>query len=158
MASLAKDSGADRFFRPVARSGALREAMLTEIDTDRAARVESDLRIFMQDELAGCAVKRVLREGDAAHKIVEYAHDDQTDLIVMPTHGNGTFRRFVLGSNAAKVLHDAECRSGQAGTFLRHRPRRRFRSAACCAPSTSGRRRATRSNGQRRCSAHAARP
>jgi len=40
---------------------------------------------------------------------VEYAHAEQMDLIVMPTHGYGTFRRFILGSNTAKVLHDAEC-------------------------------------------------
>jgi nucleotide-binding universal stress UspA family protein len=30
-------------------------------------------------------------------------------LIVMPTHGYGPFRRFILGSNTAKVLHDADC-------------------------------------------------
>ena len=84
-------------------------AMLTEIYTDRAARVESDLNAFMAEELSACNVKRVMRDGDAAGKIVEYAHSDQTDLIVMPTHGYGTFRRFILGSNTAKVLHDAEC-------------------------------------------------
>jgi nucleotide-binding universal stress UspA family protein len=27
----------------------------------------------------------------------------------MPTHGYGPFRRFILGSNTAKVLHDADC-------------------------------------------------
>jgi len=31
------------------------------------------------------------------------------DLIVIPTHGYGPFRRFILGSVAAKVLHDADC-------------------------------------------------
>jgi nucleotide-binding universal stress UspA family protein len=30
-------------------------------------------------------------------------------LIIMPTHGYGPFRRFLLGSVTAKVLHDAEC-------------------------------------------------
>jgi nucleotide-binding universal stress UspA family protein len=28
---------------------------------------------------------------------------------VLPTHGYGPFRRFILGSVTAKVLHDAEC-------------------------------------------------
>ena len=43
-------------------------------------------------------------------KIVELAHEspDQT-VILMPTHGYGPFRRFILGSNTAKVLHDADC-------------------------------------------------
>ncbi len=27
----------------------------------------------------------------------------------MPTHGYGPFRRFILGSVTAKVLHDADC-------------------------------------------------
>ena len=31
------------------------------------------------------------------------------DLIMMPTRGCGTFRRFLLGSVTAKVLHDAHC-------------------------------------------------
>ena len=34
---------------------------------------------------------------------------EQMDLIVMPTHGYGPFRRFILGSVTAKVLHDADC-------------------------------------------------
>ena len=32
-----------------------------------------------------------------------------TDLIVMGTHGFGGFRRMLLGSITAKVLHDARC-------------------------------------------------
>ena len=40
---------------------------------------------------------------------MEFAHDRQINLIIMPTHGYGMFRRFLLGSVTAKVLHDAEC-------------------------------------------------
>jgi nucleotide-binding universal stress UspA family protein len=84
-------------------------AMLSEIYTDRALQVEQNLNNFLVDELAGCNVKRVILDGDAAQRIVEYAHAENVNLIVMPTHGYGTFRRFILGSNTAKVLHDAEC-------------------------------------------------
>jgi nucleotide-binding universal stress UspA family protein len=42
-------------------------------------------------------------------RIVEYAHNGRFDLIMMPTHGYGPFRRFLLGSVTAKVLHDAGC-------------------------------------------------
>lgn len=52
---------------------------------------------------------RVLAEGDPASKIVEHAARLQSDLIMMSTHGLGPFRRFVLGSVTAKVLHDAAC-------------------------------------------------
>ncbi len=67
------------------------------------------LEEFMREELAGVPVKRVLLEGDPARRIVEYAHQEQVNLIAMPTHGYGPFRRFILGSVAAKVLHDADC-------------------------------------------------
>jgi nucleotide-binding universal stress UspA family protein len=48
-------------------------------------------------------------EGDPATQIITIAHDEQAGLIVMPTHGYGPFRRFILGSVTAKVLHDADC-------------------------------------------------
>lgn len=58
------------------------------------------------EELPG---RRLVVEGDPAQAIVGYAHEEKTDLVVMPTHGYGPFRRFLLGSVTAKVLHDAEC-------------------------------------------------
>src|SRR3954453_21226788 len=71
-------------------------AMLSEIYTDRAEQSEADLDRFLCAELAGCNVKRVLLEGPPAERIVEYAHNEAVNLIVMPTHGYGTFRRFIL--------------------------------------------------------------
>jgi len=54
-------------------------------------------------------VRRLVRVGDPARTICEIAASEQCDLIVMPTHGYGPFRRFLLGSVTAKVLHDAIC-------------------------------------------------
>ena len=48
-------------------------------------------------------------EGDAAETVVGFARERSMDLIVMPTHAHGRFRRYLLGSVAAKVLHDASC-------------------------------------------------
>ncbi|HXE65222.1 MAG TPA: universal stress protein [Bryobacteraceae bacterium] len=45
--------------------------------------------------------------GSVAAVITEYADANQIDLIAMPTHGYGPFRRALLGSVTAKVLHDA---------------------------------------------------
>jgi nucleotide-binding universal stress UspA family protein len=84
-------------------------SMLTELYTNRAAQVEKELDTFLCAELAGTEAKRVVVEGDPARQIVEYAHADNTGLIVMPTHGYGPFRQFILGSITAKVLHDADC-------------------------------------------------
>lgn len=52
---------------------------------------------------------RLVKVGDPAFEIVEYAEKNGVDLIMMPTHGYGTFRSLLLGSVAAKVLHDAHC-------------------------------------------------
>src|SRR5437867_616630 len=54
-------------------------------------------------------VRRVVLSGDPAGEIVEFAHSERASLIVIPTHGYGPFRRFILGSVAAKILHDADC-------------------------------------------------
>ena len=70
---------------------------------------ERELERLRETELAGTKARTVLLEGDPAARIVEYAHREEAGLIVMPTHGYGPFRRFILGSNTAKVLHDADC-------------------------------------------------
>jgi nucleotide-binding universal stress UspA family protein len=75
----------------------------------RTDQVRKDLEYFLDDELRHFPLKRVLLEGDPARRLVEYAHENKADLVVMPTHGYGGFRRFMLGSVTAKVLHDADC-------------------------------------------------
>jgi nucleotide-binding universal stress UspA family protein len=64
---------------------------------------------FLAPELEGLAVKRILLDGDPAQMILETARHQNVDLIMMPTHGYGAFRRFLVGSVTAKVLHDGEC-------------------------------------------------
>lgn len=60
-------------------------------------------------ELAGVPIERVLLEGFPSERIVEFAAEREVDMIVLPTHGYGPFRRFLLGSVTMKVLHDAKC-------------------------------------------------
>lgn len=83
--------------------------VLTELNADRTAELQEQLDKFAVEELAPYRVHRYLFEGDPAKRIVEFAHENRVNLIVMPTHGYGLFRRFLLGSVTAKVLHDAEC-------------------------------------------------
>src|SRR5271157_1875198 len=72
------------------------------------AREEAEARMqeFQCQEWHRLQVKRVPREGDPARAIVEYAESEHIDLIMMPTHGYGPFRRLLLGSVTAKVLHE----------------------------------------------------
>jgi nucleotide-binding universal stress UspA family protein len=83
-------------------------SMLAELCRDRVQQANIDLAEFRLG-LAACNVRRVVLEGDPSGSIVDFAHNEHCDLIVMPTHGYGPFRRFILGSNTAKVLHDADC-------------------------------------------------
>jgi nucleotide-binding universal stress UspA family protein len=69
-------------------------------------QVKALLDDFPGYELGNLRVRRVLSEGDPAREIARYASSEGCDLIVMPTHGYGPFRRFLLGSVTAKVLHD----------------------------------------------------
>jgi len=73
------------------------------------ADAEQKLQEFRSSEWQSLRVKRALLEGDPASKIVEYARSEGVDLIMMPTHGYGPFRRLLLGSITAKVLHDSSC-------------------------------------------------
>jgi nucleotide-binding universal stress UspA family protein len=57
----------------------------------------------------GRPIELVVSWGDPAAKIEEMAEHEQVDLIMMPSHGYGPFRRFALGSVTAKVLHDLAC-------------------------------------------------
>jgi nucleotide-binding universal stress UspA family protein len=84
-------------------------AILPDLYRARSEQASRELSAFLAAELAGPQVKRTLLEGDPSTRIVEFAHGNGVDLIAMPTHGYGPFRRFILGSNTAKVLHDADC-------------------------------------------------
>ena len=72
-------------------------------------QAEQDLEQALRPEFDGMAVTRVLLRGDPAHEIVNTARNRNVDLIVMSTHGHGTFYRFLLGSVTAKVLHESHC-------------------------------------------------
>ncbi len=69
---------------------------------------ESILQFFGPD-LNYLRVATVVEHGEAAQKIVECAVARNVDLIMMPTQGLGMYRRLIIGSSVAKVLHDADC-------------------------------------------------
>lgn len=80
-----------------------------EILDAQRTKARKTLEEFLADEFEGITVHRVLAEGPPSREIIELSKQLGSDLIMMPTHGLGTFRRFVIGSTAAKVLHDAAC-------------------------------------------------
>ncbi len=68
------------------------------------------LQVKLEDErlpdLQGLCVQRIADCGDAALRIADFAHNHDVDLVMMPTHGLGLFRRVLAGSVTSKVLHD----------------------------------------------------
>ena len=81
------------------------QEMLTRQKEETFAR----LKLFLREELKGVAVKHLVLEGDPAEVIADYAASEHVGLIMMPTRGCTAFRRFLLGSVTAKVLHDVTC-------------------------------------------------
>jgi nucleotide-binding universal stress UspA family protein len=51
----------------------------------------------------------VVRSGEAAEEIANYAKAGGSDLIVISTHGHSGWKRLVTGSVAEKVVRLAEC-------------------------------------------------
>ena len=94
---------------PAAWSGAvhvpLRNVRCFDSFSERAERNLKDYSIDLPPGL----VQHVMADGDAASEITNWAHEHNVDLIMMPTHGYGRIREFLLGSVTAKVIHDANC-------------------------------------------------
>jgi nucleotide-binding universal stress UspA family protein len=72
------------------------------------AEAGRELSKFLQSSDGG-VVDYGVTVGDPALEIARYAEINSVDLILMPTHGHGTFRGLLLGSVTAKVLHDVKC-------------------------------------------------
>jgi nucleotide-binding universal stress UspA family protein len=93
---------------------------------------------FLKAELADLPdVHRVFRHGDPAGLIVEYAAQRDVDLIMMPTRGTGIFRRLLIGSVTAKVLHDADIPVWTAPHLAGPRPHPERYSKILCAVDLS---------------------
>jgi nucleotide-binding universal stress UspA family protein len=69
-------------------------------------RLLEQMRDLVSQTARGREVVPVISWGDPAAEIEKLADHEQVDLIMMPTHGYGPFRRLVLGSVTTKVLHD----------------------------------------------------
>lgn len=73
-----------------------------------SADLRAELAKFAETELPKVDATCVVQLGEPAAVIAEYAETEYIQLIMLPTHGYGAFRRALLGSVTAKVLHDAK--------------------------------------------------
>lgn len=79
--------------------------VLQELRTQR----EQQLEEFSATHFSSVKQKTMLEDGDPAMVIDSVVQRENADLIVIATKGLGAFRRLLLGSTAAKVLHDVRC-------------------------------------------------
>jgi nucleotide-binding universal stress UspA family protein len=91
-------------------------AILHSIDIDRSwfteesrKSAEERLKSFAATHFPKSHPELVLDNGEPAGAIARCIESRQIDLVMMPTHGHGTFRRALLGSVTTKVLHDVNC-------------------------------------------------
>ena len=81
------------------------EDSIAKIERRDQAEVESYLS-QMADKLKreGIAVQTVVAHGVSADEILNYAQNNQVDLIIMSTHGRSGISRWAFGSVTDKVL------------------------------------------------------
>jgi nucleotide-binding universal stress UspA family protein len=92
---------------------------------------EQRIKAFSAKFFAGLEPRIVVREGDAAACITDLAASHPFDLIMMPTHGYGRVRALLLGSVAAKTLHDAPCAVWTASHHAKQRPAEPWKKILC---------------------------
>jgi nucleotide-binding universal stress UspA family protein len=77
---------------------------------EREAAGKAQIDAFLRDELKYFTTHRVcVTADDPARAIADAVQSWGPDLVVMPTHGLGFFRRHLLGSVTTKTLHDVTC-------------------------------------------------
>ncbi len=81
----------------------------TELLAQLEQRAVGKLALFGSEALAGLTLHRQVVPGPATQAIVGCAGQMTSPLVMMPTHGQSTFRHLLLGSVTAGVLHDADC-------------------------------------------------
>jgi nucleotide-binding universal stress UspA family protein len=69
----------------------------------------SELQRLLARDFTGISISQVIRDGNPAQQILDFAGANRVDLIVMASHGYGPFESFLLDSVAAEVLRDASC-------------------------------------------------
>ena len=86
----------------------IKYAVPHDFDQQAMAQAENALQKFKDEHLADIAdCKLVVKCGDIAEEILEYAKAEGIDLITMGTHGRRTLGQVFLGSVAASVLQRA---------------------------------------------------
>lgn len=83
-------------------------AMLREEEKGGQAILDQAVQLF-QEKGSRVQIRQVLLRGDAASEIIQYAKDQEIDLIVSGARGESAIRSWLLGSVSRKLVHYANC-------------------------------------------------
>lgn len=79
-------------------------------EVERRAEAESHLQSFVDRNVPReIPVRPEIGLGSAANEIVEFARQEEIDLVVMSTHGYSGWRHLLMGSVAEAVVRSAPC-------------------------------------------------
>ena len=85
-------------------------ALPASYQADLQKEAEKSLEKAIASPAAGAyKLVRVVRTGNPYYEIVDYAEQNQIDLIVVGTHGRGALLHLLMGSVAEKVVRKANC-------------------------------------------------
>lgn len=79
---------------------------LTEKLERRAVHLTQEVAALIAEE--GCETTTVVKQGDPAQTITDYAVDNNIDLITMGTHGRRGIKRRLIGSVTENVVRTSE--------------------------------------------------
>jgi nucleotide-binding universal stress UspA family protein len=68
-----------------------------------------ELETLLGRDFTGASISQIVRDGNPAREILDFAGASRADLIVMASHGYGPFESFLMGSVTAEVVRDANC-------------------------------------------------
>ena len=108
-ASIADKFGAGLLLLHVAEPSQLDGYEGGEALGENEAYEAEELARLAQAEAPDANAEFAVMDGEVGEVIRRLCEERPIDLIVMPTRGSGSYRRFLLGSNTAKALHDAAC-------------------------------------------------
>jgi nucleotide-binding universal stress UspA family protein len=116
------------------------ELAITECNFSEELRIIEHRRLleFAAEMFPGQHVESIVDLGEAGGIVDKVVQHQEADLIMLATHGLGPVRRFLLGSVAAKILHDTSAAiwTGTGSFLTGYAPRIPYRSILCALDDT----------------------